>query len=279
MKEIFFTLNYRFSGVAEDQWQDLFDSPACKVTKTEDDSYCLTACRLEKLKDYNSAVEAAKKLVTMLIAFTKIEFNTDIQRIEPHELCFIYSLRDDVGDKTNVFVFSGEVIVLEVSVAGGTVIIRDIDGRIVPQAPQAPQEHWFDYYLNQCDDEIDSTIFDVLAYFARTASWYNLYKILELILWDVDKKSENKAKEKIVNNGWIDEWKLDDFTYAATYYDFLVQAGAENVYLDESRHTEGYFQRKSKGKPIRTNIMHKPEAKNVIGNLIRNWLKSKIISI
>jgi hypothetical protein len=273
--EVSFTLNHQFSDIELPYWLDLFNSPSCKVTEVRG-SYWLAACRFEKLDDIAEVRESARKLITMMAAFAKIELGTDYQSIgQDEDEDFTSAIREHVGETTNVNVFAKTATAYAFG-NPAKIVIKDKYGNVLPQPRQ---ERWYDDYLDQCDEKISDEILRVFAYFARQASWYNLYKILELILWDVDKKSENKAKEKIINNGWIDERKLDDFTYAANYYDLLVKTGAGNVYLDESRHGEGNFQRKSKGKPIRTDIMHKPEAKNVIGDLIRNWLKFKIISI
>lgn len=271
--EVSFRLSHQFSDIELAYWLGLFDSPSCKVTE-EDGSYWLAACRFEKLDEIAEVRESARKLITMMTAFAKIELGTDYQSIGRDEDEDVTSaIREHVGETTNVTVFAKTATAFAFA-NPAKVVIQDKSGNVIPQPRQ---ERWYDDYLDQCDEKISDTILRVLAYFARQASWYNLYKAYELILYDLD-KNEHKAENWIIEKGWVDDdkklsrKKLSDFRLSAQYYDFLASPKGD---LDESRHSEAHFKSKSKGKQP-ADIMHKPEAVQLIGNIIKGWLKDKI---
>jgi hypothetical protein len=270
--DVSFGLNHKFNNIELAHWLDLFDSPHCKV-REENGSYWLAACRFEKLDALDEVRWSARKLITMMTAFAKIELDTDYQSVERDEDDdTVTGVTEHIGDTTNVTVF-GKAATAYAFASPGRTVVQDKDGNVIPQPRQ---ERWYDCYLDKCDDELDDTIFQVLAYFGRRTSWHNLYKILELILYDVDNKSENKAKNWITKKGWVDETKLSDFTFSVQYYDFLVRIQDKSKHLDESRHSEAYYRRKeSKKGETHCGIMHKPDAMKLIGNLTKEWLEYK----
>jgi hypothetical protein len=270
--EVSFRLNRPLGDIELEYWPDLFNSPDCNVTK-QDDAFWLTACRFEKLGEIDDVRESARKLITIMTAFAKIELGTMFQHEQRDDDNVVTAIREHVGNTTNVNVFPGTATAHAFALPA-KVVIQDEHGNVITQPRQA---RWYDYYLDRCDDKINDTILRVLAYFARTTSWYNLYKAYELILYDID-KNVHKAENWIIQKGWVDDdkklsrKKLSDFGLSAQYYDFLVSPKGD---LDESRHSEAHFQMKFKGKQP-ADIMHKPEAVQLIGNLIKGWLKDKI---
>jgi hypothetical protein len=81
-KKVFLKFKHPYSDIELDYWLKLFDSPACKVTKTEGGEYYLTACRFERL-EHKEFRESQKRLITMMITFAKMELGIDFQSIEP----------------------------------------------------------------------------------------------------------------------------------------------------------------------------------------------------
>jgi hypothetical protein len=271
--EVSFGLNHKFSYVELAHWLDLFDSPRCQVGE-DNGSYWLAACRFEKLDALDEVRWSARKLIKMMTAFAKIELDTDYQSVERDEDDdTVTGVREHVGQTTNVTVF-GKTATVYVSANPGKIVIRDKDGNVIPQPRK---ERWYDFYLDRCDEEIGDTILRAIAYFARRTSWYNLHKAYELILYDIDKDSAHKAENWIIETGWVDDdkklshKKLSHFRLSAQYYDFLVSPKGD---LDESRHSPAHFLRKFKGKQP-ADVMHKPEAMKLIGNLTKEWLEYK----
>jgi hypothetical protein len=264
------------------QLHDFLDSPNCRLVrfKEKNEGCYLTACRFSNLEDPKKVCESAKKLVTMIRAFAKIELG---------------------GDFLSVNVGSGKMVVDSKNVAS---IIQRVDGSesvwvfvttvgaiasanpvkvsgAEPSEPSEREKRLHDDYLNRCDEEIDRTVFDALYYFAQVTSWFSLYKIYELIAFDIYDESGNKAKNKMIKDGWVDEGKLNDFLFSAQYYD--VVGGAKDAYLgsESARHSWAQYlkdlrkPKKSKADNPQDSIMHLPEAENLMRNILEKWLKSK----
>jgi hypothetical protein len=269
--EVSFRLSRPFGDIELEYWPDLFNSPDCNVTK-QDGGFWLTACRFEKLDRIDDVRESARKLVTIMKAFAKIELGTMFEHEQRDDDNVVTGIREHVGDTTNVNVFPGTATAHAFAFPA-KVVIQDEHGNVITQPRQA---RWYDFCLDRCDDKINDTILRVLAYFARTSSWYNLYKAYELILYDIN-KNEHKAENWITEKGWVDadkklsRNKLSDFRLSAQYYDFLVSPKGD---LDESRHSPAHFLRKFKGKQP-ADVMHKPEAVQLIGRIIKGWLNDK----
>lgn len=271
--EASFRLNRLFGDIELEYWPDLFNSPYCKVTK-RDGVFWLTACRFDKLDEIENVHESARKIITVMIALAKIELGTMFKPEQRDDDKVVVGIAEHVGESTNINVLPETVTAATAHAFALSVkvVVKDEHGNVIHQ----PREkRWYDPYLDQCDDKIDRTVFRVLAYYARLATWYNLYKAYELILYDINKK-ESTAKNIIKEKGWISDdkthKKLSDFGLSAQYYDFLVSPEGD---LDESRHTEADYKKKYKGKEP-TAIMHKPEAIQLVGKLIKGWLTDKI---
>jgi hypothetical protein len=270
--EVSFGLNHKFSNIELARWLDLFNSNYCAVAE-ESGNYWLSACRFEKLDTLDEVRRSARKLITIMTALAKIELGTDYQSIgRDADADTVTGAREHVGEVTNVTVFPGTASSYGFA-NPARAVIQDKDGNVIPQPRK---ERWYDFYLDRCDGKIDDTILKVMAYFAQRTSWYNLYKAYELILYDIDKDNEHKAENWIIEKGWVDnELKLPSFRFSAQYYDFLVSPKDSVSDLDESRHSEAHYQRHSKGRERHTDIMQKPNAMKLIGNLIKEWLEYK----
>lgn len=97
---------------------------------------------------------------------------------------------------------------------------------------------------------------DLMKLFNREDTWGNLYKILEFVEDNLDEDDE----EKIVDKGWISGNKKKLFEHTANN---RICTG------DDARH--GHEKHQPPRNPIPTN-----EAKTLIYNIIKKWLKYKI---
>lgn len=263
-----------FSQAELNRWSGLFHSPACKVARDEKGDYCLTAQRFEKLKKEEQVNKSAERLITMLKAFDKIESDilrsddgkSTVSHIRKREgdnyTLYTYkngslrSLQEKIGDTTNVTVFV-ETVGAVAQVGQVTVEIRDEHDNIEPQKreenipPQKRQERWYNYFL-ECDDWIDKTsMFEALEYFAAETEPRTLRNAYEKV------RADEGGKEAILENGWFNKTRLDDF------WDFL------------HYHDHG-------GRELHTMKKEKPpsisleEAQIFVGrDLLKNWLIKK----
>jgi hypothetical protein len=273
--------------------RDFLDLPNCRLVQAkEKNKGCyLTASRFSNLADDEEVCESAKKLLTMIKAFAKIELGGDFQSINvggrgkivvdsENAATIIRSLDGNVEGNADVFT-SGITATATFKANVANVVIQDEDDNVVHQESLTRPERWFDHYLNRCDEEIDRVVFDALYHFAQVTSWFSLYEIYEHITFDICDESNNKAKDKMIKDGWVDEGKLNDFLFSAQYYD--VVGGAKDAYLgsESSRHSLAQYlkdlrkQKKSKADNPQDNIMHLPEAENLMGHILEKWLKSK----
>jgi len=197
-------LPHNFGDIELNRWLHLFDSPDCKVTQKEDGSYCLTACRLEKLNSADEVNKSANKLITMMRAIAKIEMDMDFQSIEKDDdENLVRIVRENAGDSSNVTVFPGT--------AKGygfanqpTVVKRDEHGNIVTEPRQA---RWYDRILDQCDGSIyNKPEFKALSYFAQKTEVRTVRLTYETV------RNDEGGKDKdLVGNGWISEPEIHRF--------------------------------------------------------------------
>jgi hypothetical protein len=273
---------------SEDELKQLhgfLDSPNCRLVqfKEKNKGCYLTACRFSNLTDPKKVCESAKKLLTMIRAFAKIELGGDFLSVNVGQGKIIIDSKNNASiirqrvDGNDNWVYltvvpngTASANPVEVTV-GGSVITSDAEASEREERPH-------DYYLNRCDEEIDSTVlFEALFYFAQVTSWYSLYKVFKTIQ---SKNKISKIKE------WVDGNKLESFSTSAQYYDAI--GGAKDAYLglDGGRHTISEFQKEmkeaedkalKKGQKNRPPplVMHLPEAENLIRNLLKKWLESK----
>lgn len=207
MRELPLRLDSHFGDIELSYWPDLFDSPACKVTRAEDGSYFLTACRCENLSDYNEVLESANKLKTMMMAISKIELGIDSPRSKRNDNGDIRSIRDRI-DESSVNIHSHEImktLVVETSTVKISTEILDQEGNV---APQKRQERWYDYFLDQCDGWIDNTtVFAALSYFAQKTEARTVR-----LTYDTIRHDEGGQDLLLKNNNWVNRTELSRFT-------------------------------------------------------------------
>ena len=216
--EITLRLKDTFSDTELKDWLNLFNFPACNLTRVEGSSYCLTAERFEKLTDRDEVAESARKHVKMMAAIAKINSNADFQRRKAsHDKDVISSIRENLGDKANVTanetVFLDVVNGVTVEVCGSTAIVQDENGNIVSQEKHERQADWHDDYLNRCDFWINNpVIFKALDCFADKTTPRTLRLVYEIICDD-----EGNEEALYKNNGWVTKKELRAFTHSVSH--------------------------------------------------------------
>jgi hypothetical protein len=261
-------------GFRIEDWPDLFDSPECKVTK-ENGGYWLTACGFENLDD-RQVLESAEKLKIMMAAFAKIELGTDFQSIEHDYDGDLGDIRERVGDKTTMSRRGTAKAAKGIWSAGiMTGILGDkndndvgdnvVDGNAVQKERE---ERLHDYYLNRCDNDTDSNVFDALYYFAEDTSFYSLYKAYETIKVDTDGHPYIDHDCKMVDEGWVEYDDLNAFKKSANCYG--VVRSPEGKY--GLRHSPAECRQ---WKQYKGAICSLAQAEYFMRHLLEQWLKSK----
>lgn len=273
-----------------EQLRGFLDLPNCRLVQATINKGCyLTSCRFSNLTDSKKVCESAKKLLTMIKAFAKIECIGDFYSITigrgkavvytENATTIIRSTDGNVDGKADVSV-SGITARASASANVPNVVIQDENGNIVRQERLERLERWFDYYLNRCDDEINHDVIDALSYYAEDTSWYSLWKVFETITLDINSDSEAKAKRQIDKYGWIDEDKLNAFGYWAQYDDAVCKhTGCGSRHSLALHRTEKYdpkqkFKRKLK-RAKKQPVMGLQEAEQLIASLLKKWIESK----
>jgi hypothetical protein len=257
------------------QLQKFLDLPNCRLEqfKEKNKGCYLTAFRFSNLTDYEEVLESARKLVTMIRAFAKIELGGDFQSIKigsgktviDTKIGGTLIKREDGRESVWVFptVVEATAEVLPVTVSGAK-----------PSEPPKREKRLHDDYLTRCDEQIDSAVFDALFYFAQLTSWHTLYKIYKTV--------ESKVtKSKVI--GWVGKDKLKEFLYSANHFDALGSPKDAYLGLDGGRHApseiaEQQEKAKKRGAPL-PKVMSLPEAENLIRTIFVKWLEPKQATI
>ena len=216
----------RIFGIEDElkKLHDLLDSPECRLLqfKPPNEGCYLTSCSFSKLTDQEAVLESAKKLVTLIRAFAKLELGRDFQSInvgtgkitgEVNTVPFI--IRSVEGKPDDVFAFAKTAH----ATASANVAKVKIQNKSGKEKPQKRKKKLHDKYLNRCDDRIDSAVFDALYYFAEETSYYNLYKVFEIIKSVTDKNQDINKHSKMISRGWVkDEDEVFAFKNSANCY-------------------------------------------------------------
>lgn len=64
----------------------------------------------------------------------------------------------------------------------------------------------------------DQLVKDALRYMSNSPDFFGLFKILEVICWDLGKGDKEKGYRLIWQRGWVTEDKLKDFSLRRTSY-------------------------------------------------------------
>jgi hypothetical protein len=253
--------------------RDLLDSPECRLLlfKPPNEGCYLASCRFSELTDSNEVLESAKNLVTLITAFAKLELGGDFQSInvgtgkttvDVDTTPFL--IRSVEGKPDDVFIW-GKTAQASFSANVAKVIATNKDGNVVQVEPQKPQKHIHDDYLNRCDDNIDSNVFDALYYFSEETSFYSLYKAYETIKVDTDGHQYIDQNCKMVDDGWVKYDDLNAFKNSANCYG--VVRSPEGKY--SLRHSPAECKQ---GKQYKGVIFDLSQSLDFIKHLLERWL-------
>jgi hypothetical protein len=256
--------------------RDLLDSPECRLLlfKPPNEGCYLTSCSFSKLTDQEAVLESAKKLVTLIRAFAKLELGGDFQSINVGtgkttvDVGTTPFLIKCVGGKPDgVFAFC-KTAHMSFSANVAKVIVTDKDGNVVQEEPPKREKRVHDDYLNRCDEEIDSNVFDTLYYFAEETSFYSLYKVYETIKEDTDGHPKIDQNCKMVADGWVDYKDLKAFKESANCYGIV--RSPEGKY--SLRHSPAKCRQ---GKQYQGAIFDLSQCLDFIKRLLERWLSWK----
>jgi len=149
----------------------------------------------------------------MMTAIAKIQHGTDFKSIERDDEHFINGFREHLTDKDVSHVFLKAPTAYDFG-PKVTVTSHQLDKNGNP-IPQERQERWYEYYVNRCDDWIDSTVvFKALNYFAQKTTAFALWWAYESIA-----KDEGGFYKLARRNKWVTEDELGFFTDSLNRYD------------------------------------------------------------
>jgi len=245
------------------------DSANCCLKQLEetDDRYFLTSCRFSNLEDAKEVCDLAKKLVVMIRAFAKLELGGDFQSIHIGsgkivvDTKNVASIVQRVDGSQSVWVYPMTVG------ATATVLPVRVSGAELVEPPER-EKRIHDDYLNRCDEEIDSNVFDVLYYFAEETTFYSLYKVYETIKIDTDNHQQIDHNCKMVDDGWVKYDDLNAFKKSANCYG-VVRSPAGKYSL---RHSQAECRQ---GKVYKGPIYNLGQAEGFIRHLFERWFSWK----
>ena len=260
------------------QLDEFLDSPKCHLEqlKETNERYFLTACRFSNLTEDSEIIESAKKLVTIIKAFAKIELERDFQSINiGHGKIII-----DNKDVTIIIkrVAGRQDVSIALPTLGATASVISAAVTMASAESSTPSKHKkniHDDYLNRCDEEIDGNIFDALYYFAEETSFYSLYKVYEIIKSVTDKNPDVNKYSKMIRCRWVKN--VDEvlaFKRSANCYGAV--KNPEGKY--SRRHSEEWCLeqvRLKRAKEYKGDILELPETEDFIRRLLKNWIASK----
>ncbi|MGD0716794.1 MAG: hypothetical protein ABR979_01835 [Halobacteriota archaeon] len=254
------------------------DSPNCTLGKLKDAEGCyLTSCRFSNLTAAE-VHESAERLITMIKAFAKLELGGDFQSINIGSGKIVVDNENVAAIITRGDGWQSVALTLPalkgVAASAGSVEVTG-NGLVKTSGtePSERKEHLHGYYLNRCDDEINSNVLDALYYFAQETSFYSLYKIYEIIKRDVD-GHKDPTKGKLLQ--WTTFDKIMDFKDSAHCYDAVRRRGLYGGRHARVECEQQKLERIAQGKKIRSgSILDLQEAESFIRCLLKKWLNWK----
>jgi hypothetical protein len=85
-------------------------------------------------------------------------------------------------------------------------------GKIPGERPQPTTEQYIVEYIMGSGDRL---VKDVLNYLTNSPDFFGLFKILEVIRWDLGKGDLGKGYQLVLQRGWVSKARLDDFIFTA----------------------------------------------------------------
>ena len=248
---------------------DFLDSPNCCLEQLENKVCYLTSCRFSNIEDAKEVCDSAKKLVVMIKAFAKLELGRDFQSVRTGSGKIVIDTKNTASIIQRVNGSQSAWIYLttqEATAITPTAKARARGAELVEPPEREKRIH--DDYLNRCDEDIDSNIFDALYYFAEETSFYSLYKAYETIKVDTDNHPRIDQNCKMVDIDWVRYDNLNAFKKSANCYG--VSRSPEGKY--SLRHSQAECKR---GKKYKGAIFNLTQAEDFIKCLLEKWLSWK----
>jgi hypothetical protein len=106
--------------------------------------------------------------------------------------------------------------------------------RMAGVKPRPTTEQFLVEYIVRSDDRL---VKDVLGYMSSSPDFFGLFKILEVIGWDLGNGSKSKGYRRIQERGWVTKKKMKDFLLTAdkTYRHWDKNHPAAQMDLEEAR--------------------------------------------
>jgi len=216
----------------------LLRSPELTITE-ENGSYYLESSEFDSLTYADEVRERSVALIKMINGAAKL-YRDNFRGISEDGV-----IRIEDNGRRHHYIFA-EAVLTARSKLSTNVTVTTSDGTQVTVNQPSVIETWLGLAKKY------KPVADVL-HFSRENTWFNLYKIFEVIRDDV------RGEQIIVKNGWVSDKKLSQFTQTA-----------------QSREALGYYARHaSKKYRSPTPPMSWAEAKSLIKGLIMNWLCTK----
>lgn len=245
------------------------DSPNCclqQFKETNEGCY-LTSCSFSNLEDAKEVCDSAKKLVTMIKAFAKLELGGDFQSIHIGSGKIVIDTKNTASIIQRVDSSQSVWVYPTAAEAIASAGLPKVSGGELAEPPER-EKRVHDDYLNRCNEEIDSNVFDALYYFAEETSFYSLYKAYETIKIDTDNHKLIDQNCKMVDEGWVKYDALNAFKKSANCYGVL--RSAEGKY--SLRHSPAECRQ---GKEYKGAIFNLTQAEDFIKHLLERWLNWK----
>lgn len=260
---------------------DTIATEVSSVSTPEKAQYYLKSFRFAKLTNPEEVRIAAKKLLQTIKAVAKLHSKFGFQSIS------ISGRVVGVGHNLEVQSF-GSTPVVESRAMGIRAIATGLN-----QDTSIPKWYLYDSYRNQFSNWIeDSIIFETSSYFAEELSWDSLYKLYEMIKYDVDDKldgdlSPNKCN--ITKYQWAGMGELKKFKntanniYAegkprhssASYKELKRQQEAKQKNKKKSRILQGHKARNRRD-PTQC-LMKLAEANSLFKRVFKRWFETRLL--
>jgi len=203
--------------------------------------YFLESNHFDKLESKNEVKKVATEIISSLCGATKLIYGAK----DPIKYSHTKKI-DDYGKKTIYKELSG-VISFSGSVEKK---VFDSEGNIISVEPADAIPTIVKLALK------DINVSDALRLYGnKNLDWVNLYRLLEIVVKDVG------GIDQIANNNWASKKEIRRFKNTS---------GSWKVLKDEARHA-------SESTDPPPNPMSLSEARSLINEIIRKWLKSKIV--
>jgi hypothetical protein len=161
----------------------------------------LTYSAFDRYVDYEGVLHKTQELVALLTGTLRIS-----QGPGPLSIVNIIGVFEDGREEK--FPPYGRPVRISLDFVN-TVIVRKLG-----VAPRPTTEQYIMEHVIRSDDRL---VKDVLHYLSNPPDFFNLYKILEVISWDLGKGSKSKGYRLLPERGWVGKQKLKDFRITAQH--------------------------------------------------------------